>query len=465
MLLTELSEALSDAHENKIAAGRGGRVYLPLMTSTATQTLLDELRWRGLLYQHTEGVAALLQRGTVTGYVGFDPTASSLHVGHIVPIMGLVHLQRAGHRPIALVGGGTGLIGDPSGKAAERSLLSVAQVDANVRSIRAQLGRFLEFDAAGQQSETGAILADNAEWLRSMRTIEFMRDVGKHFTVNYMLQKESVKARLDSGISFTEFGYMLLQAYDFLELHRRHDAMLQLGGSDQWGNMTAGIELIRRTTGAEAQCVTLPLATTASGAKFGKTEAGAVWLDPELTSPYAFYQFWLNVDDRDAGRYLRYFTLFSKDEIEGLDQATSEHPERREAQQALARDMTARLHGPDAMNAAVEVSGFLFGDLEPAALSPRALELLRAEAPYVELAETQVADGQGLDVLKLLVAAGLAPSNGAARRLLEQGGVSVNKRRLGAQERFVAADAVLLSSGHVILGKGRRDYALVRIVR
>ena len=337
------------------------------MTSTATNMLLDELRWRGLLYQHTEGVAALLQRGAAAGYVGFDPTAASLHVGHIVPIMGLVHLQRAGHRPIALVGGGTGLIGDPSGKAAERVLLSVEQVDDNVRSIRAQLGHFLEFDedarggGGGRGSETGAILVDNAEWLRSMRTIEFMRDVGKHFTVNYMLQKESVRARLETGISFTEFGYMLLQAYDFLELHRRYGAMLQIGGSDQWGNMTAGIELIRRTEGTEAQSVTLPLVTTASGTKFGKTEAGAVWLDPELTSPYEFYQFWLNVDDRDAGRYLRYFTLLGREEIEALDEATAERPERREAQQALARDMTARLHGADAMNAAVEVSGFLFG--------------------------------------------------------------------------------------------------------
>lgn len=429
--------------------------------------LLDELRWRGLLYQHTEGVAALLQRGTASGYVGFDPTARSLHVGHLVPIMGLVHLQRSGHRPIALVGGGTGLIGDPSGKASERSLLSVEQVDENVRSIRAQLGRFLEFDEEVSPSATGAILADNAEWLRSLRTIEFMRDVGKHFTVNYMLQKESVKARLETGISFTEFGYMLLQAYDFLELHRRHGAMLQLGGSDQWGNITAGIELIRKTGGAEAQGVTMPLVTTASGAKFGKTEAGAVWLDPELTSPYEFYQFWLNVDDRDVGRYLRYFTLLSREEIDGLDDATASRPEGREAQQVLARDMTVRVHGTDAMSAAVEVSGFFFGDVEPASLSARALELLRAEAPFVELHQNTIMDsqGQGYDVLKMLVAASLAPSNGAARRLLEQGGVSVNKRRLTPQERHLAPENVLLTGGHVILGKGRRDYALVRIIR
>jgi tyrosyl-tRNA synthetase len=429
--------------------------------------LLDELRWRGLLYQHTEGVAPLLQRGTVTGYAGFDPTARSLHVGHLVPIMGLVHLQRSGHRPVALVGGGTGLIGDPSGKASERSLLSVEQVDENVRSIRAQLGRFLEFDEEASTSATGAILVDNAEWLRSLRTIEFMRDVGKHFTVNYMLQKESVKARLETGISFTEFGYMLLQAYDFLELHRRYGVMLQVGGSDQWGNITAGVELIRKTESADAQAVTMPLVTTASGAKFGKTEAGAVWLDPELTSPYEFYQFWLSVDDRDVGRYLRFFTLLARDEIESLDAASEEQPERREAQQGLGREMTTRVHGTEAMNAAVEVSGFFFGDVDPRALSRRALELLTAEAPFAEVTESAVADaqGKGYDVLRMLVSAGLAPSNGAARRLLEQGGVSVNKRRVGPPERYVAPETVLLTDGHVILGKGRRDYAVLRVLR
>jgi tyrosyl-tRNA synthetase len=429
----------------------------------ATITLLDELRWRGLLYQNTDGVDALLQRGVTSGYAGFDPTASSLHVGNLVPIMGLVHLQRSGHRPIALVGGGTGLIGDPSGKAAERALLSLEQVAENVRGIRAQLERFLEFDDA-QDGGTGAILVDNAEWLRSLRTIEFMRDVGKHFTVNYMLQKEAVKARLESGISFTEFSYMLLQAYDFLELHRRYSVMLQLGGSDQWGNITAGIELIRRTEGAEVQAATFPLVTTSSGSKFGKTEAGAVWLDPERTSPYKFYQFWLNVDDRDVGRYLRYFTLLSREEIESLEQATAERPDRREAQQALARDMTERVHGGEALNAAIEVSGFLFGNLQPGGLSPAAFAVLSAEAPFAEVNAADVRDAQGLDVLKLLVAAGLAASNGAARRLLEQGGVSVNKRKLGPQERYLDPASVLLSGGYIILGKGRREVALVRVI-
>ena len=428
----------------------------------ATHTLLDELRWRGLLHQHTDGVEPLLQRGVASGYVGFDPTAASLHVGHLVPIMGLVHLQRMGHRSIALVGGGTGLIGDPSGRASERALLSVEQVEENVRGIRAQLERFLEFDVS--QNGTGAILVDNAEWLSSLRTIEFMRDVGKHFTVNYMLQKESVKSRLDSGISFTEFGYMLLQAYDFLELHRRYGATLQLGGSDQWGNITAGIELIRRTQGAEAEAVTLPLVTTASGTKFGKSESGAVWLDPTLTSPYKFYQFWLNIDDRDVGRYLRYFTLLAREEIEALDEATSERPERREAQQALARDLTERLHGADALRAAAEASNFLFGNLEPSALSVEALVVLSAEAPFAEVSAADVRDTQGFDVLKLLVAVRLAPSNGAARRLLEQGGISVNKRKLTAQERYLEPSSVLLPGSYVILGKGKREFAIVRVM-
>ena len=428
----------------------------------ATHTLLDELRWRGLLHQHTEGVEPLLQRGVASGYVGFDPTAASLHVGSLVPIMGLVHLQRMGHRPIALVGGGTGLIGDPSGRASERALLSVEQVEENVRGIRSQLERFLEFDDS--QNGTGAVLVDNAEWLRSLRTIEFMRDVGKHFTVNYMLQKESVKSRLDGGISFTEFGYMLLQAYDFLELHRRYGATLQLGGSDQWGNITAGIELIRRTEGAEAEAVTFPLVTTASGTKFGKSESGAVWLDPTLTSPYKFYQFWLNIDDRDVGRYLRYFTLLAREEIESLGEATSERPERREAQQALGRDLTERLHGADALRAAAEASNFLFGNLEPGALSAGALVVLSAEAPFAEVSAAEVRDAQGFDVLKLLVAVGLAPSNGAARRLLEQGGISVNKRKLSAQERYLDPSSVLLPGSHVILGKGKREFAIVRVM-
>jgi tyrosyl-tRNA synthetase len=428
----------------------------------SSHPLLDELTWRGLLYQQTDGLAAALAAGVISGYAGFDPTASSLHVGNLVPVMGLVHLQRAGHRPVVLVGGGTGLIGDPSGRATERQLSSLEDVAANAAAIRGQLARFVDFDGA-----RGAVMRNNADWLTRLGAIEFMRDVGKHFTVNYMLQKESVKARLEGGISYTEFSYMLLQAYDFLELYRRDGVTLQLGGSDQWGNITAGIELIHRVegTGAQGHALTLPLVTTASGAKFGKSEAGAVWLDGRLTSPYRFFQYWINTDDRDVGRYLRYFTLRSRGDVEGLDRTVVEHPERREAQRALAREMTRRVHGDASLAAAEEVSGFYFGGVEPAALSEDALAQLSTDAPFVEVREADVAGeapGQ-LDVCKLLTATRIAASNGAARRLLEQGGVSVNKRKLAASERYVETAAVLLRGRHVILGKGKREYALVRV--
>jgi tyrosyl-tRNA synthetase len=425
--------------------------------------LLEDLAWRGLVHQHTDGLDAALRAGVVTGYCGFDPSSSSLHVGSLVPVMGLVHLQRHGHRPIALVGGGTGLIGDPSGKSQERQLLDPSVVERNARALRAQLKRFLDFD--GQR---GAMMRNNADWLAPLRAVDFMRDVGKHFTVNYMLQKESVKGRMEGGISYTEFSYMLLQAYDYLELHRRDGATLQIGGSDQWGNVTAGIELIRRTTGAAAHALTFPLMTTAAGTKFGKTEAGAVWLDPARTSPYQFYQFWLNTDDRDVGQYLRFFTLLSREEIESLERAAAEDPQRRDAQRALARDVTERVHGAEGLRAAEEVSGFMFGEGDPRALSAAGLEILRAEAPFAEL---RVADVQGpasdgsaqIDVLKLAVGAKIAASISAARRLLEQGGLSINKRRLAPHERYLPITDLLIGGEYIVVGKGRRDYALVRI--
>ncbi len=425
--------------------------------------LLEELQWRGLVYQHTDGLVEALNAGPLSGYAGFDPTAPSLHVGNLVPVMGLVHLQRHGHRPVVLVGGGTGLIGDPSGRASERPLASRDEVAANTNAILGQLERFMDFDGP-----SGAIMRDNADWLTRLGAIEFMRDVGKHFTVNYMLQKESVKTRLDGGISYTEFSYMLLQAYDYLELWRRDGVRLQLGGSDQWGNITAGIELIHRAEGTDAKghALTLPLVTTASGAKFGKSEAGAVWLDPDRTSPYRFYQYWINTDDRDVGRYLRYFTLLSRDDIQALDEATTSRPEQRESQRALAREMTRRLHGEDGLRAAEEVSGFYFGGLEPRALSAGALAQLRGDTPFAEVRTPDVGGetaGQ-LDVCKLLTAAGIAKSNGAARRLLEQGGVSVNKRKLAASERYVNEADVLLAGRYVILGKGKREYALVQLL-
>jgi tyrosyl-tRNA synthetase len=433
---------------------------------TDRSSLLDELRWRGLLYQQTETLDAALAEGPISGYCGFDPTASSLHLGHLIPVMGLAHLQRAGHRPIAVVGGGTGMIGDPSGRTAERQLITADQVLANAEAIRGQLAHFLDFDGP-----RGARMMNNADWLLPLDAIGFMRDVGKHFTVNYMLAKDSVKSRIDTGISYTEFSYMLLQAYDYLEIHRRAGATLQVGGSDQWGNITAGIELIRRSVGAEAHALTLPLVTNASGTKFGKSEGGNVWLDPQRTSPYRFYQYWVNIDDRDVSRYLRFFTLLAREEVEALDVLVASEPERRAAQIRLAEDVTARVHGPEAVRTAGQVSAFIFGSLDPSELSPAALGLLRHEAPFRDIEEADIleppgaegAQGDRYDVCKLLTSAGLAPSNGAARRLLEQGAISVNRRKLGASERYIDPGPALLVGRHVIIGKGKRDYALVRI--
>lgn len=428
------------------------------MTNPSTSgDLLAELAWRGLLYDHTERVGDALAAGPVTGYCGFDPTADSLHVGSLVQVMGLLHLQRAGHRPVVLLGGGTGLIGDPSGKSTERPLQTAEQIAANARAIRAQLERFLDFSGP-----RGALMRDNADWLVPLSAVALLRDVGKHFSVNYMLAKDSVKSRLEGGISFTEFSYMLLQAYDFLELHRRDGVTVQTGGSDQWGNITTGIELIRRAAGAEAHGVVLPLVTTASGTKFGKTEAGAVWLDARRTSPYQFYQFWVNTDDRDVGRYLRYFTLLSREEIASLDRATAESPERRQAQQALALDVTGRVHGHEAARVAVEMSGLLFGRGDPRALSPQALAALAHEIPSSQLAGP-TSDGD-VDTIDAVVHAGLAPSKSAARRLLEQGGLAVNGRKLSSADRTLPlADA--LAGGYYLLRKGARDYALLRVSR
>jgi tyrosyl-tRNA synthetase len=415
--------------------------------------LLGELAWRGLLYDHTERLGDALAAGSVTGYCGFDPTADSLHVGSLVQIMGLLHLQHAGHRPVVLLGGGTGLIGDPSGKSAERPLLTAEQIAANTQGIRGQLERFLDFSGP-----RAARMHDNAEWLVNLPTIAFLRDAGKHFSVNFMLAKDSVKSRLDAGISFTEFSYMLLQAYDFLELYRREGVTLQTGGSDQWGNITTGIELIKRAAGGEAYGLVLPLVTTASGTKFGKTEAGAVWLDPKRTSVYRFYQFWVNADDRDVGRYLRFFTLLAADEITALDRATRESPERREAQRVLASDVTSRVHGPDAARVAGEVSGILFGRDDPRALSPAALAALALEIP----SSTIEGDGSTtIEIVDAFVTAGLVPSKGAARRLLDQGGLSVNGRKLAPSDRTLPRDEAL-AGRYYLLRKGAREYALLQ---
>jgi tyrosyl-tRNA synthetase len=414
-------------------------------------SLLDELSWRGMVYQHTDGLPDALATDSVSAYAGFDPTASSLHVGHLVPVMGLAHLQRAGHRPFALVGGGTGMIGDPSGKTSERQLVSEEEIEKNSRAIEKQLERFLDFNGPN-----AARMRDNAAWLRPLKAVEFMRDVGKHFTVNYMLAKDSVQSRIEGGISFTEFSYMLLQAYDFLELHRREGVTLQIGGSDQWGNITAGLELIRRVAGTTAHALTMPLVTTASGSKFGKTEAGAVWLDAARTSPYKFYQYWINVDDRDAGKYLRLFTLMPRAEIETLDKVLASAPEKREAQQALARDMTVRVHGEEAGRVAEEVSRVLFGKADPTSLTEPVLRALSEEVPF---AESREAPG----LLDALVTLKLAGSKSAARRLVEQGGVYLNGQRASADTDLGSAKP--LAGRYHLLRKGARDYGLVRVGR
>ncbi len=432
--------------------------------SPSVPALLAELEWRGLLYDHTEGLGGALAAGPVTGYCGFDPTADSLHVGSLIPVMGLLHLQRAGHRPVILVGGGTGLIGDPSGKSTERPLSAPDAIAANSAAIRSQLERFLDFSGP-----RGAIVHDNAAWLVPMRAIDLLRDVGRHFPINYMLAKDSVKARLELGISFTEFSYMLLQAYDFLELNRRAGVTLQLGGSDQWGNITAGIELIRRAGGADAHGLVLPLITTASGVKFGKTEAGAVWLDSARTSPFQFYQFWINTDDRDVGRYLRYFTLEPREEITALDTETTEHPERRVAQLRLAYDVTARVHGAGAADAAKRVSAVLFGE-SAVSLAPSDLDLLKGEMPSVDVPRASYAAPNAaassslhIDLIELAVQTGILSSKGEARRLIQQGGFYVNDVRV-LPDNGTRTDRDLLHGRALIIRKGARTRTFVDFV-
>ena len=385
--------------------------------------LLPELAWRGLLQEQTPGLAERLARGPITGYVGFDPTARSLQVGNLVPVMLLAHLQRAGGKPIVVVGGGTGMIGDPSGKRDERPLLETAEVDANAARQRAQLERFLQFGSGPGDAE----MVNNADWLRDLNLIAFLRDVGKHFTLSYMLQKESVKARMEAGISYTEFSYMLLQAYDFLHLYQGRRCELQLGGSDQWGNITAGIELIRRTAGGDAHGIAAPLLTTASGSKFGKTAGGAVWLDPELTSPYQFYQFWLNADDASAEGYLKAFTFKGADEIAGLMRAHRDDASGRTPHHALARDMTERVHGAEAAERVIQASHVIFGKLEPAAAPAAVWEMLRGELPGAPLPPGA---GPATPIVELLGSTDLVTSKGEARRLIQQGGLYVNGQRV-----------------------------------
>ncbi len=413
--------------------------------------LLGELRWRGLLQDHTPGLEERLSKGPITGYVGFDPTAPSLQVGNLVPIMLLAHLQRAGGKPIVVLGGGTGLIGDPSGKREERPLLDPRQVEENAARQKTQLESFLDFSPGPFQAE----VLNNAEWLARLDLVGFLRDVGKHFTVSYMLQKESVKTRLDSGISFTEFSYMLLQAYDFLHLYRTRGCELQMGGSDQWGNITAGIELIRRLEGAQAHGVAAPLLTSASGAKFGKTEAGNLWLDPGLTSPYKLYQFWINADDREVESYLKAFTYLSREEIEALMAEHAGRPEARVPHRELAREVTARVHGAEAAQRVEQASRVVFGDLEPRSASAETWRTLAAELPTTPLPATA---GPETTVVELVTSAGVIRSKSEARRLIQQGGLYLNG------ERVVSPDSTAgepLDGGFYWIRSGKKNQFLL----
>ena len=417
--------------------------------------LLAELDWRGFVHHATRDLAAHLATGRRTLYCGFDPTAPSFQVGNLLPLMLLRQFQLAGHRPIVLMGGGTGLIGDPSGKQSERPLLSEEQIRENVRRQRDQLVRLFDFDV----KETRALVMNNADWLVEQRLVAFLRDVGKHFSVNVMMQKESVKARLDAGISYTEFSYMLLQAYDFLHLYRKEQCTIQVGGSDQWGNITAGIDLIRRVEGGEAHGLVGPLFTTASGAKFGKTEAGSVWLDPSLTSPYKLYQFWMNTDDRDAERYLKLFTLLSQDEIKALLKSHHKDPSRREAQQKLAIEVTQLVHGKEACQSAVTASAILFDEFSPRDVAPSAFDALAQEIPTVAL---EIRDG--LTLVEAVVRAGLAKSKSEARRQIEQGGIYLNQERVKDVARTIGP-ADWIAGGNLLLRKGKKDYGLLRLSR
>lgn len=411
--------------------------------------LLDTLRERGFIDQVTEPAADLraLLSAPAAAYIGFDPSAASLHVGSLVPIMALVHLQRAGHRPLALVGGGTGLVGDPSGKTEQRRVMTREEVAANAESIRGQLARFIDF------SEGRALLVNNADWLAPLNYLEFLRDIGRQFSVNRMLAAEAYRTRFESpdGLNFLEFNYMLLQAYDFHHVCSHHGCRLQMGGSDQWGNIVAGIDLIRRLGGPSAFGVTFPLITTAAGAKMGKTAAGAVWLDPERTSPYDYYQFWINGDDRDVGRFLALFTLLPLEEIRAI--TTVDGGDLRAAKRRLAFEATRLAHGEDQARKAEGAAAALFsgGDVPEEALR---------DAPTVELPATTLADG--LEAFDLFHRVGLARSRGEARRLIEGGGAYVGGRQVAAfSERVSAADA---ADGRILLRVGKKKYLLVRLV-
>lgn len=415
--------------------------------------LFDELEIRGLVHDRTDRakMSRAFEKGGMSVYCGFDPTFDSLHVGSLIPIAGLMRFQRAGHRPIALVGGGTGMIGDPSGKSEERSLLSAEALERNLEGIRVQLERFLDF----QGRANAARVANNAEWLNEIRLIDFFRDVGKHFPIGYMMAKESVKSRIaDAGISYTEFSYMALQAYDFLHLFQKENCLLQIGGSDQWGNITAGIELIRRVHGKSAYGMTFPLITTSDGRKFGKTEKGNVWLDPKRTSPYRFSQYWIQADDKDVGRFLRYFSFLPIEEIDAIEKAHLASPEKREGQRRLARELTTLVHGEDSARSAERAAEILFGaELDGIKKS----DLLAAAE---EMPRTRMSERLPYPLVDALVATGLSKSKSMARLDIRGGGISANNHIVTIEQTTLTDDHLLFDE-YLLLRKGKKNHHLL----
>ena len=422
------------------------------------EDFIKELQWRGMIQDIMPGTEELLAKEMTTGYVGFDPTSDSLHVGNLLPIMLLKHLQLAGHRPIALVGGATGMVGDPSGKSAERNLLNEETLNFNIQGQVKQLKHFLDFE----NGENAAILVNNYDWMKNMSFIDFIRDVGKHITINYMMAKDSVKKRIDTGLSFTEFSYQLLQGNDFVHLYNTYNCKLQFGGSDQWGNITTGTELVRRISAGEAFAFTCPLLTKSDGGKFGKTESGTVWLDPEKTSPYAFYQFWLNVSDEDAKKLIRFYTLFSKEEVEKLETEHNEAPHSRILQKTIAEDVTTRVHGSDALKTAITASNILFGkstsdDLR--SLSEKDFLAVFEGVPQASVSKNDVLNGLSI-VDALASKTNFLNSNGEARRELSGNAISVNKEKVTEEYSISVQD--LINDKYVLIGKGKKtNYILI----
>lgn len=422
------------------------------------KNFVEELRWRGMIHDIMPGTEEQFLKQTATAYVGFDPTADSLHIGHLVGIMMLSHLQRSGHRPIVLLGGATGMIGDPSFKSQERKLLTLEEIQHNQACIKKQLSRFMDFET---EAENKALVLNNYDWNSKWSFLDFIRDVGKHITVNYMMAKDCVKKRIETGLSFTEFSYQLLQAYDFKYLYENYGCKLQMGGSDQWGNITCGTELIRRTLSGEAFAMTCPLITKADGSKFGKTEKGNVWLDAEKTSPYAFYQFWLNVSDDDAKKFIRIFTFFTKDEIEALEKQHDEAPNLRILQKALAKDITIRVHGEEEYNKAVEASEILFGKGTTDTLkrldSATFLSVFEG-VPTFEVSKEEIL--QGINIIDLLAEkTQILASKGEVRRALKENSLSINKEKV--KEDYITSAESLLNAQYILVQKGKKNYFII----